>query len=391
MLSSFFEIVYLYVLPSFLFLVGIRLTFNSKSLFTNFLGLYLIGFYFFILIAWIIKFKLFAFWPHLVHVTDPIHYLLGPFSYLFFLFGLKPYRKFKLLDCLHFLPFVLHVLELTPFFLLSKELKEQEFYYLFNTQLIAHLQHVEAYILEVKMHLFFKTMSVLIYYFASLYLFIRFYLKSKTFYFKSNNKEFFIWLALHTLLKGVIIFNLLLISFHVTETMALVNFVVVLDFICTSLFFVLYPKYQDGLQFESIKEVFLEEKKPASDFSKDIWMKNKFEEMNMLMEMQAPFVDENFSKVQLAKMLNLNLNQLTVLISKFSNQSFPDYVAHWRIVYIKKMMAINDEWKGYSIEILAENSGFGTRQSLYRTIQRFYQMNPNEYFKQNTKTPISPE
>ena len=62
--------------------------------------------------------------PFLFRVTSPLGYLLGPTYYFFILSVTQRHFKFKVPHLLHLLPFLLHIVELFPFFLLPGEAKE---------------------------------------------------------------------------------------------------------------------------------------------------------------------------------------------------------------------------------------------------------------------------
>jgi len=62
--------------------------------------------------------------PFLFRVTSPLGYLLGPTYYFFILSVTRRHFKFRALHLLHLLPFLLHIVELFPFFLLPWDTKK---------------------------------------------------------------------------------------------------------------------------------------------------------------------------------------------------------------------------------------------------------------------------
>jgi hypothetical protein len=60
--------------------------------------------------------------------------------------------------------------------------------------------------------------------------------------------------------------------------------------------------------------------------------------------------------------------------------SYPDFVNSWRINYILEQRKQNPVWQNYSQEMLAEASGFGSRQGLYIAINKLYGMTPSAFF-----------
>ena len=63
--------------------------------------------------GWIMEF------PHLYQTAAPLHYLIGPSCYFFVRLNFSEGYRFSAIDILHFAPAILHLAELTPFFLLS--------------------------------------------------------------------------------------------------------------------------------------------------------------------------------------------------------------------------------------------------------------------------------
>ena len=62
-------------------------------------------------------------WPHLFRTQSPMQYLVGPIGLWTALWLIRPELKWSKIQYLHFLPFLLHALELLPFYSLSAEEK----------------------------------------------------------------------------------------------------------------------------------------------------------------------------------------------------------------------------------------------------------------------------
>jgi len=67
--------------------------------------------------GWILKF------PHLIRTVNPLMFLTAPFFYFYIRNSLFDRQGLVLKDALHFLPALLHVLELMPFYLMGYERK----------------------------------------------------------------------------------------------------------------------------------------------------------------------------------------------------------------------------------------------------------------------------
>ena len=65
----------------------------------------------------LIQYNQFENFPNYIRVPAPFMYLIGPFLYLFTRTIYNDEKKFRSTDWLHFLPAILHLLELMPFYL----------------------------------------------------------------------------------------------------------------------------------------------------------------------------------------------------------------------------------------------------------------------------------
>ena len=95
MLDSVVKQIALYILTSILLIIGMRFTLGKNALFLRFIGMYFIITFIQIGSYIILMNQSYAFWPHLVHLASPFHYLVGPFSYLYIYFAVHPLAKFK--------------------------------------------------------------------------------------------------------------------------------------------------------------------------------------------------------------------------------------------------------------------------------------------------------
>ncbi|TSA57327.1 MAG: hypothetical protein D4R41_06575 [Sediminibacterium sp.] len=107
----------------------------------------------------------------LFRIPSLVMYLVPPISFVFFRSLLNNEAKFKRWDWLHLLPFLLHALELTPFFLNGRTLNPNEF----DTVTKAYkLSLVSEGLLPKQAHVILKFLSMLIYAVFSMRLYFKF-------------------------------------------------------------------------------------------------------------------------------------------------------------------------------------------------------------------------
>ncbi len=107
----------------------------------------------------------------LFRIPSLVMYLLPPISFVFFRSLLNNETKFKRWDWLHLLPFLLHALELTPFFLNGRTLNPNEFDFVTKAY---KLSLVSEGLLPKQAHVILKSLSMLIYAIFSIRLYFKF-------------------------------------------------------------------------------------------------------------------------------------------------------------------------------------------------------------------------
>jgi AraC-like DNA-binding protein len=97
------------------------------------------------------------------------------------------------------------------------------------------------------------------------------------------------------------------------------------------------------------------------------------------------FLDPALSLEKVAKKIQVSSKDLSRTTSYIYELSFPDFVNTWRINFILEMRREQEAWRNYSQDMLAEQSGFGSRQGLNNAVKRLHRMTPSAFF--NEKPP----
>lgn len=97
--------------------------------------------------------------PHFFKTGSLVGYLYGPIFYFFLNATIQADFKFKIKDFIHFIPFLFHVIELLPFFMLSAE--EKSTLYLKNPQ--TYFMDVDWGYFSQRTHTIFKCSLIIAY------------------------------------------------------------------------------------------------------------------------------------------------------------------------------------------------------------------------------------
>jgi AraC-like DNA-binding protein len=353
---------------------------------SKFLGLYFLIFCARIILAYFATGGRLQQYPELYMLGSPIHFLAPPVAFSFVYFMLYPHRKWQLWQTLLFLPFLLHAAELIPFYFGPMEQKINEVNLVMKYKsLVDYPSSVTLFtpknlaIIKVAF-----TTSLAITTFAVVLDYIR---KNKTkFSFVLN------WLFTFSLL------NLLSVVFIIAYVMGIIGFNN-LRFSYADLLmhlaafvnvgFVLYrPALLDGVSFQSLV-LRLQEEDRKSEPGEDAEKLKKYEGYAKRLEeffaKEMPFLDPDLTLDKTAKNLQISTKDLSRTTSYIYELGYPDFVNSWRINYILDKRISETEWQTYSQDMLAELSGFGSRQGLHNAVNRLHGTTPATFFEEKAK------
>jgi AraC-like DNA-binding protein len=385
-LLTIVELLYDFVISTLVGLFGFHLITKKGLLASKFLGLYFLIFCARIILAYFATGGRLQQYPELYMLGSPIHFLAPPVAFSFVYFMLYPHRKWQLWQTLLFLPFLLHAAELIPFYFGPMEQKINEVNLVMKYKsLVDYPSSVTLFtpknlaIIKVAF-----TTSLAITTFAVVLDYIR---KNKTkFSFVLN------WLFTFSLL------NLLSVVFIIAYVMGIIGFNN-LRFSYADLLmhlaafvnvgFVLYrPALLDGVSFQSLV-LRLQEEDRKSEPGEDAEKLKKFEGYAKRLEeffaKEMPFLDPDLTLDKTAKNLQISTKDLSRTTSYIYELGYPDFVNSWRINYILDKRISETEWQTYSQDMLAELSGFGSRQGLHNAVNRLHGTTPATFFEEKAK------
>jgi AraC-like DNA-binding protein len=297
---------------------------------------------------------------------------------------LFPERKFRLWQALLFLPFLLHLVELIPFFLGPVENKIKEIQLVLEYKSLINYPGTATFFSPMTLSLL-KLAFGIIYSISSFWIVIRFFRKNRRYY--TQNTFFFNWMFAFTSLSllsivcviayvvGFIGFNNLQFSYSdlLMHLSAFVNLGVVLY----------RPSLLDGASFQSLV-MRLQKGKRQAEPDENAEKLQKYEKHASRLEQyfvtEKPFLTDEVGLEAMAKIMGISSRELSRTVHYMYELSYPDFVNSWRINYILEQRKQNPVWQTYSQEMLAEVSGFGSRQGLYIAINKLHGMTPAAFF-----------
>ncbi len=379
------EFFYDFVVSTLVAIFGLHLIFKKGLLASKFLGLFFVIFFTRIILAYFATGGRIVEFPHLFYIGSPLHFLGPPVGFLFVYYMLYPRTPFIRWHAIFFLPFLLHLVELIPFYFAPVEVKMAEI------QLVMKYKSLVNYpgnlsFFSIKFLSFLKVVSGLGYAIASMVLVLIFINKStKDFY--QRNRFIMNWLLAHSSLTlltlvfviaylvGWIGFNNLRFS-YADLLMHLASFV--------NLGIVLYrPALLDGVTFKALV-LRLQEDERIPEPDEQAEKLQKYEKYAARLEVyfadEKPFLDPDLNLEKTATKLQISTKSLSRTTSYIYQLGYPDFVNSWRINYIVEQRKYDPKWQNYSQDMLAELSGFGSRQGLHNAVHRLHGTTPALFF-----------
>jgi AraC-like DNA-binding protein len=309
--------------------------------------------------------------PHLLKIQDPFYILGAPLLFLYIrtLTTERPLSGKK--DLLHFIPFGLCLVFLTPFYFQSAQAK------LFSVGSYFYFWQRWSYVRSAALIIQFIIYLSLIAWMLSAY---SRRLKRQT---SPANKAvlFQVRFILATLtaiwVMGSLKFVLTtLYPAYDTQTVDLL--------IPASLSLFVYAMGYMGLRKPEVVMGSDDLPPPAKRYEKstltversDLYLKRLLD----LMKEERPYIDGDLTLQKLAKALAMPPHHLSQIINEQLNQNFFDFINHHRIEEAKRML-IDPARKHYSILAISEEVGFNSKSAFNAAFKKHTDMTPSEFRK----------
>jgi AraC-like DNA-binding protein len=119
---------------------------------------------------------------------------------------------------------------------------------------------------------------------------------------------------------------------------------------------------------------------PSADYGK---LKELYAQIEKYFESAQPYVNPDFTIIQLASALNTNTTYVSKAIKQESNVNFSVYINQYRVDKIKKML--QDKSNKYTLEYVATACGFRHQSTFNKTFKQIEGTTPSEFCKNQAK------
>lgn len=111
--------------------------------------------------------------------------------------------------------------------------------------------------------------------------------------------------------------------------------------------------------------------------------------VEQLMAVAKPFINPELKLADLASALNVSSSVLSYFFNQYLNKSYYDFVNEYRIGEFKRIVNDTADISRYTLSALAEQCGFSSRASFFRSFKKLTGITPNEFIRSVGKSAMS--
>jgi len=340
--------------------------------------------------------------PHFFRLPSPFFYLSLFTSYLYVRAVVNDETRFKKYDFLFFLPPILHLIEMIPFYLKPAAEKRQLVESLLRDP--GQIAQLNEGLLPPYVHNLLRSSVGLVFAVLMIRLLVKAAREGKQ---NLVHSATFNWLKWFTGLVALAALSILLIllvpqSLPFNKTlgihMSIIVCFVILNFY---LFFrpqILYgiPKLrmdniwmqqnlEEGISpsvlhtkaFQMVEEVATENDKPPNHTSLDYLLAYK-PVLESHLESNKPYLQQGYNVAKLSLETGIPQHHLSALLNKVYGVRFNDFINQYRITHITGHF-VQSGWDQLTIEGIASEAGFNSRTTFFNAIKKSTGLSPSEF------------
>lgn len=317
--------------------------------------------------------------PHSLRSMSPLMYLNAPFFYFYIRNSLKDINGLQKHDYLHFIPALIHLLDLIPFYLLSFEEKKEIANMIFLNKNL--LYYVGSGLIPISFHYLFRLVLQLIYFSYSVYLVKKLRPQLMSLIDKEKLRN---WLFISLFLMGTIaicnFFYMIACFFgenqdYLSGPKLIFSAMGTIGILCLNLYINFNPEIVYGY-FERNK--INSTTPPVMPEIKDSEL--LLEKIRYALNEQQLFLNKGITIVDFAKKIDVSPKLLSMLINRKFETNFNELINNYRVDYAKELLG-NNILERYSIEGLAHMVGFNSRITFFNVFKKKEGLSPSEYLR----------
>lgn len=387
---------------------------NSTEIFSNrLLGGAFVGYIWYCVVLILNVTGLIRYIPHLFGSGIPLFYTAPVFAYLYVRSSLKNQRRFQRYDWLHFIPSIVAIILVSPFYFTDTTVKQELVEAIarnFNYGFTCKIGFISN-----KWHFYFRMIQGSIYVLLQWRLLMMSERKEK----KSGPNTLRRWLLILTALQTLLYIDLSIAtvkgSAYLNVNVMLIELIKV-PFMLSAIFFLVLstsvfflPEILYGLKPTVLQakdaiagdaaatmtgpfgggKIYPNDKPKANpqtpvevDSRLNADMVNSYAtSIDHYILASEFFTRQGLTINDLATATDISPRVVSYVINKYFKKRFTDFINSYRLQYIKQRLAQNG-WKTLTLEGLAKEAGFSSRSSFFSVFKKAEGVSPSEYLSQ---------
>jgi len=383
----------------FTILLSLILLFNNWKINKNaaYLSLFLISSSIYGIAHYFVMYGKSPFWLAIFynHFT-PLMLLLGPFLYFYIRGTLDDTYSLKKIDFIHFIPAIIHLIGIIPYILQPFSEKLQ-----IATQIIDNIDALLKiqinYFYDTKVSFVIRPVLLLCYILYCMYLIWKRF-SSTTFDRNVPKKQLLIslrWLIVLIFSLFFIVVEFLIITYnsiHIKPSVGLINsyssyILSGVAYCIMSFSLLLFPNILYGfpkrITTGNLQKIRGEKQLPTIEAKKTVNVEEDpffdlSENIKKYLIKEKPFINPDFSISDIALAMQVPQNHVSYCINDIMQTKFSTLKSDLRINYAVELLSGNLK-ESFTIEGIAQQSGFKTRASFYNAFKEKTGMNPTDF------------
>jgi len=310
------------------------------------------------------------YFPHLFRLDSPLHYLFGPVCFFYTLASFKTDFRFRYIQLLNLLPFLINLVEFMPFYFSSASAKIEHYNSL-----------IETGKLILPLHSALKATIILVYLILQFYVFYKY--KPKNILENKSQLSLVSWFTIFLTVQTILLVGLLVNIATGFKLFAdpyryavFIESLYVYSVTIALLFFpsLLYGNVDDKI----IQRIIQKEKYLHSKLSEDDKLNILNDLKSFLRSESNPFLNPALTLVEVAKIIKVTPQELSQVVNEKTNLNFTNYINSYRIEKAKEILTSHDFSK-LTIDSIAEMAGFQSKSPFYLAFKKHTGMTPKEF------------
>jgi AraC-like DNA-binding protein len=330
--------------------------------------------------------KLLVYWPFLFRTGSLVALLYVPLPFLYLSFYIQK-RTWRWYDFLHFIPFMVFLVDFWPIYILSNQEKLALILRDLNDQNKFALLR-ESRFFPPGFHQAFRVIVISLYWLVQC-LMLHGWIKKQA-QMSYEDRIWKNWMIVYLFFQAGlwIPFYLTFVMIDKSLTYHLVYNVSALWIVVSSFLMLLYPSLLYG--YQPIKS---NQKAPKSRpvtvesgpgvGSDDLKMEEVKKAVDQGLDGKTLYLKPGLTINEFSKDIGIPVYQISKCITQYSGMGFIDFINQKRVQYCAQKLDSGD-WKHFKVEAIAKECGFNNRNSFTNAFKKFMGISPSEYKSGNT-------